>query len=595
MGAVAVQRLAKGSRTASQSIGAGDGWVAPTPGNLLVFSANSDATVTTAVSGVTAGPTIVDGNGTYTWWKFATGSETTITMTPSSLDDIVITACEYAGVLSFATQATSTIAGAPGGISISAVTFNPAAAGGLVLGWGMLHTANATTANPNAPVWTDGLTNVLTSFSQVTPFTSSTQACHTFMGELLSGTAGSQNTAVSWEASLGYSDRQGLVLVFNTGGDVPSFVPSMWQVPPSFALFGPQGMVPDPAAWPDGTAGAAPSAVTLIEATGAWSAVAMAAVTPQPVALTLTPAASSWSAVVVALTPGQVATTIVPASAAWSAVVVSPVPQPVAVTLTPATASWTAVTVTALPGMTLSPATAVWAAVAVSPIPGQVALTLTPASATWSAVSVGVVSQVALTRATASWSAVPVAPVPQPVALTLAPATASWSALVVALTTPGALSVIQATAAWSAVAVTPTPGQVAVTLTPSVAHWSAVALTATPAVSLVASTAVWSARPVTLTPGVVALNLAPAGSTWTAVSLSPAGASLVTVAQAIAAWVAIAVSPAGAGAPGVVRGSTGRAGTVAPSTSAGHGAYRTTDARIGSTIEKAGTVNADVV
>lgn len=40
-----VQRKGKGANAASISIGAGDGWATPTSGNLLVVTANSDATV----------------------------------------------------------------------------------------------------------------------------------------------------------------------------------------------------------------------------------------------------------------------------------------------------------------------------------------------------------------------------------------------------------------------------------------------------------------------------------------------------------------------------------------------------------------------
>lgn len=215
----AVQRKIKGARAASVAIGSGDGWSAPTAGNLLVFSANSDALVTLTGAGTfTNGPSVIDGNGTYVWWKIATGAETTITGTPSTNpDDIVLSACEYAGntATPFDVQNSSTIAGTPGGVTTTSTSVTTTGVDDLILAFGCIHAANSTTANPVAPVWTGGLTNVLSTFSQAATFTSATQACHTFVGELLaSGAAGAHAQAVSWEPALGYSDRQELVIAF---------------------------------------------------------------------------------------------------------------------------------------------------------------------------------------------------------------------------------------------------------------------------------------------------------------------------------------------------------------------------------------------
>jgi hypothetical protein len=176
--------------------------------------------------------------------------------------------------------------------------------------------------------------------------------------------------------------------------------------------------------WP-GVAAAA--AVTLLEATAAWSAIAITP-TPGQVSLTLTPATSAWTAVAVTPTPGQVALTLTPATAAWSAAAVTPTPGQVACTLTPASASWSAVPLSLAGFVTLTPASASWSAVAVTPTPGQVTRTLSPAAAAWSAVAVSPTPTVALTPALAAWSARPVTATPGSVALTIAAALAAWTA-----------------------------------------------------------------------------------------------------------------------------------------------------------------------
>jgi hypothetical protein len=208
-----VQRKAKGAQGASVSIGSADGWATPTAGNLLVFSANSDATVVLSGAGtVSSGPSVVDGNGTYSWYKFATGAETTITATPSVSDDIVLTACEYSGVLAFDVQNSSTIAGVPGTTSTSSVSVTTTAANGLVVAFACLHSSNSS-AQASGPSWTGGLTNVLNTASQGAVPTTNGTYCNTLVGELLgSGSTGAHAQVASWTS--GFSNAQALVLAF---------------------------------------------------------------------------------------------------------------------------------------------------------------------------------------------------------------------------------------------------------------------------------------------------------------------------------------------------------------------------------------------
>jgi hypothetical protein len=94
----AVQRVSKGfSGALSCSIGSGDGWATPTSGNLIVLTVNGDQTFSTP-SGYTAGPSVVDDNAVYLFWKISAGTETTPTITPAGTTTAVMTACEYSGV-----------------------------------------------------------------------------------------------------------------------------------------------------------------------------------------------------------------------------------------------------------------------------------------------------------------------------------------------------------------------------------------------------------------------------------------------------------------------------------------------------------------
>lgn len=97
-----------------------------------------------------------------------------------------------------------------------------------------------------------------------------------------------------------------------------------------------------------GYLGPTASAVTLTPAAASWSANAVTPV-PQPVVLALTPATGSWSATALAPAPQPVTVPLTAAAAAWSALPLTAIPQPAAVTLSPADALWTAVPLT-LPG-----------------------------------------------------------------------------------------------------------------------------------------------------------------------------------------------------------------------------------------------------
>ena len=217
MGFAAVQRIGKGGNVSSISIGAGDGWATPTTGNLLVVTANSDATVT--ITGTwSSGPSVVDGNGTYVWYRISDGTETTITCTPSVSDRIAITACEYSGnaAVPFDVSNSSTIAGTSGTTTTS-VSVTSTAAGDLIVAAACIHAFFGTA--PSAPSWTNSFTNQLTATSGGTTNLDAT----TFYAELIAGAAGSYSTSASWTANA--SDRQELVIAFKAAAAAPAAAP----------------------------------------------------------------------------------------------------------------------------------------------------------------------------------------------------------------------------------------------------------------------------------------------------------------------------------------------------------------------------------
>lgn len=218
----AVQRKAKGTNGASVSIGAGDGWATPTTGNLLVVTANSDATVT--ITGTwTAGPSVIDGNGTYVWYRISDGTESTITCTPSVSDTIAITACEYSGAAAspFDVSNSSTIGGSSGATT-TAVSVTTTATGDLIVAAACLHTYSTATA-PTGPSWTNSFVNQLTAASGGTTVSDVT----TFYAELIAGAGGAYSTAASWTNNA--ADRQELVIAFKAASTTAPAFPPYWE------------------------------------------------------------------------------------------------------------------------------------------------------------------------------------------------------------------------------------------------------------------------------------------------------------------------------------------------------------------------------
>lgn len=296
-----------GAGVSSLAVGSGQGWATPTSGNLLVVTGNSDATIT-GPSGFTAGPSVVDGNGAYMWWKVSNGTESTITITPGSAANTAMTAAEYSGLTATPLDASnsSTIASSSG-TSTTSTSLTTTAASDLWVAAALLHGYSGSA--PTSPTWTNSLAN------QLSPSSGSGVATHctTFYADLLdAGAAGAHATSASWTNAA--NDRQEIVMAFlataTSGGSAPPAV-----------VTAPASRPPQPG-----------DAVILAPQNG------QVAVVPAPVAQTPTPQLppAPGRAVVLAPQNGQVAAIPAPAALVVSrqlllvprVVIVAPNPDP---------------------------------------------------------------------------------------------------------------------------------------------------------------------------------------------------------------------------------------------------------------------------
>lgn len=210
MAIAAVQRASNAAiGTTGVGVGSGQGWSTPTSGNLLVITLNIDVTMSTP-SGWTAGPSVVDDNAAYSFYKTSNGTESTIAPTYASTN-AVITACEYSGVTAtpFDVQNSSTITASPGTTTTS-VSVTTTAAGDLIFAAACLYDFNAAfQPAPTAPSWTNSFSNVIS--QNVNP--NAARHGHTFVAELTAGAAGAYSTAASWSSG-SMEARHELVMAF---------------------------------------------------------------------------------------------------------------------------------------------------------------------------------------------------------------------------------------------------------------------------------------------------------------------------------------------------------------------------------------------
>jgi hypothetical protein len=195
---------------ASLAVGATQGWAAPAAGNLIVAWANANTVVSTP-TGFTAGPGVLDGNDTHIWYKFAAGTETTITFPFSAADLGTVGALDYSGIGTLTTPPKNTASvNASGGTSSPSVSVTGTGTiGDLFIVAACNHTASA--ASMGTPTWTGGVANVQT---VVTGGTTAND-CGTAIGEFQNTSAAALTTVASWTGS--YLDRQALVIAFLLG------------------------------------------------------------------------------------------------------------------------------------------------------------------------------------------------------------------------------------------------------------------------------------------------------------------------------------------------------------------------------------------
>jgi len=208
MGFARVQNATGNANGASLTVTLGAG---PAVGNLLISWANSNATVTIGGTGWTAGPSVIDGNGAYFWWKVAGASEPAgVTFTPSVSDSICAGLLEYSGNVAAPLDASSSSTHSGSAVSsTTAVSVTTATAHGLGIAAGLLHNSSPSATAPAAPAWTGGFSNV-----QSAGAVPGSYIVYTFVGDNLDlGAAGLISTAVSWSTNT-WLDAQELLMTF---------------------------------------------------------------------------------------------------------------------------------------------------------------------------------------------------------------------------------------------------------------------------------------------------------------------------------------------------------------------------------------------
>lgn len=212
-----VQKASNGANAANTIVTLG---ATPTVGNLLVAWANSDATVTMGGSGWTAGPSVIDGNGAYFWWKVAAAAEpAAVTFTPSISDYICAGLIEYSGNIAspFDVSSSSTISGG-GTTSTTPVSVTTTATSDLGVALAALHQGGQQ-AEPTGVAWTGSYNN-----QQSQGIGGGATKVYSWYADNLNlGVPGSTTTGSSWTGNWG--DAQELVMTFKVGSAVPVVLP----------------------------------------------------------------------------------------------------------------------------------------------------------------------------------------------------------------------------------------------------------------------------------------------------------------------------------------------------------------------------------
>jgi hypothetical protein len=197
---------------ASMAVGSTQGWAAPTAGDLLVAWSVADCTMTLA--GWTAGPSVVDNNAAYMWYKVAAGTESTVTFgAGASASPITVGVLEYSGLQATPFDVQNFSGNQVGGTSAT-ITLTTAATD-LVVAVAGTHSAS----DISAPSWTGGFTNQVLANTG----TASSVQVHAIVADLQQTAAGAVSTTASWTGA--GNDVQALIMGFKLGGGAVAALP----------------------------------------------------------------------------------------------------------------------------------------------------------------------------------------------------------------------------------------------------------------------------------------------------------------------------------------------------------------------------------
>lgn len=194
----------------SLTVGSGQGWAAPTAGNLLVVVVNATFTATTP-AGWTVGPSVVDDNAAYLWWRVAAGTETSVTVTQGGAAIASIALFEYSGLAAspFDVQNSAATTAVSGTTTAAASITTTGTSGDLVFAVAALNRDAAGTTLPTGLTWSNSYSAAL---NHASSGSNGTQDVSTWYAELQQGTAGTTSTVATWTNA--WSARQALIIGF---------------------------------------------------------------------------------------------------------------------------------------------------------------------------------------------------------------------------------------------------------------------------------------------------------------------------------------------------------------------------------------------
>lgn len=206
----------------------------PVAGNLLIAWTNSGSTQTVATdngsnTGWTLGPSVVNNNAAYLWWRIATATDassmTTVTHHLTATESIHCGFAEFSGVAASPGDVnnTSTTTGVAHTLAASITTTGTS--GDLV--FTIAATSDERAGIPSGPSWTNSYTNVVPSPTSTGGTTVDDDA--TWIAWLNQGTSGATSTVGSWTNAPG--NVQALIIGFKLAAAAAAGIPDVTMAP----------------------------------------------------------------------------------------------------------------------------------------------------------------------------------------------------------------------------------------------------------------------------------------------------------------------------------------------------------------------------